>query len=38
MSAPMASAFRVDRALDEIVLAEGDVALAANLPTKKEPP
>jgi len=38
MSAPMASAFRVDRALDEIVLAEGDVALAANLPTKKEHP
>jgi hypothetical protein len=28
MSAPMASAFRIDRALDEIVLAEGDVALA----------
>jgi hypothetical protein len=38
MSAPMASAFRVDRALDEIVLAEGDVALAANLPTNKEHP
>jgi hypothetical protein len=38
MSAPMASAFHVDRALDEIVLAEGDVALAANLRTKKEHP
>lgn len=38
MSAPMASAFHVDRALDEIVLAEGDVALAAKLRTKKELP
>jgi hypothetical protein len=47
MSAPMATVFRVDRALDEIVLAEGDVALVANLrpwevpgggPKKKEHP
>ena len=38
MSAPMASAFHVDRALDEIVLAEGDVALAPSLSPKKEHP
>ena len=37
MSAPMAAAFRIDRALDEIVIAEGDVALT-DPSTKKEHP
>jgi hypothetical protein len=36
MSAPMASTFRVDRALDEIVVAEGDVPLSPLTPLSKK--